>query len=181
MDKSNKKLMALAAAVALLVAFTLTARAQTEGLSLGIEREAATDVSVNSSEFGRFITILQEIQEIQSRAEADIDHIFATSPLNERRFRELHRRMQSATSEARERVEKNQEKQYAQVLTDINGVRRDAHDRMVEAIESKNLSVERFNALILAVREDPTLCGRLLNTGFGTEEHEEATDATYTK
>ncbi len=157
MDGSNKKLMTLAATVALLVAITLTLRAQTGGLGLGLDGEPATDVSVNSSEFNRFVTALREIQQIQSQAAAEMDQVFATSALNERRFRELHRRMQSAEEEDRDRLGEAEKRGYAEVLTKINEIQRETHARMVETIESQDLSVERFNALILAVREDRTL------------------------
>lgn len=157
MHGNGRKQIVLFAAMAILAAVNVTVRAQSEGFELGLSGEPATDVSSDSREFGRFVNALREIQSVQNEAAAEMDRVFATSTLNERRFRELHRRMQSPEEEDRERLGDEEQERYAELLTEINEIQRDTQAEMVEAIQDEGLSVERFNALILAVREEPSL------------------------
>lgn len=157
MHRSGKKHILLLATVAILIAINVTVRAQSEGFELGLSGEPANDVSSDSQEFDRFVNALREIQSIQNKGAAEMDRVFATSTLNERRFRELHRRMQSPEKEVRDQLGDKEKEQYAELLTEINEIQRDTQAEMVEAIQDQGLTVERFNALILAVREEPTL------------------------
>lgn len=157
MRRSDRKLIILAAIAALVTLPHLALSAQSDGLDLGLSGEPATDVSASSSEFGRFVLVLQEIQQIQSDASTEIDRLFATSSLDERRFREMHRRMESEDEDAQDRLGEMEKQEFAELLTGIDEIQRAAETEVVAAIEEADLTVDRFNALILAVREDRTL------------------------
>ncbi len=155
MKGSTRQLTAFAIAVTLLLAAAVAVSAQTG--SPGMQDQSQIDIEPDSKEFERFSKALADVQEIQENLNENINEEIEDSSLGDTRFREIHRVMQTPGADEQDDIGSDERDQYQSVMEDIEEIQMDAQDEMVDTVEERDMTVERFNEIIRAVQQSREL------------------------
>lgn len=141
----------------MLVALALPLTAQSGSPGLGSQGQNQTQIDPDSQEFDRFIEALQEVQAVQEEVNSQVSQIISESGLSEERFNEIYRATQSPDVAIEDETSGAERSAYEDVFDKISEIQGESQSEMVEAVEENDLSVSRFNELIVAMRRNPEL------------------------
>lgn len=135
--------------------------AQTGSPGFGTQGENQLQIDPDSQEFDRFVEALQDVQTVQEEINQEVSEVISESDLSEERFNEIYRATQSPDVAVEDETSGAERRTYEDVFDRINEIQSESQSEMVEAVEENELSVSRFNELIVAIRGDPELQGAL--------------------
>lgn len=114
------------------------------------------DVNPNSQEFANFAEAITGVQEVQETVNARIDTIISQTPMGEERFLEVYQEVQ-ATGNVPETLDQREVMVYQEAMNEINDVQMSSQEEMIAIVEQADLSVQRFNEIVMALQQDPSL------------------------
>ncbi len=117
---------------------------------------AFAEVNPNSQEFVDFAEAMRGVQEVQETVNMEIDSIIAQTPLGEERFLEVYQEVQ-ATGNVPEHLDQQEVMVYQEAMNEINEIQMASQEEMVAIVDDAGLSVTRFNEIVMALQEDPSL------------------------
>ncbi|MFW5776469.1 MAG: DUF4168 domain-containing protein [Spirochaetota bacterium] len=136
----------------------------------GLDETGPTE-PVEDEELDGFAVAFLKVQEINSELTERTDERVEESELSVERFYEINQlAQQSDSSEGLEGVDDTELAEYQTVLEDVLEIQNSRQAEMVEVVEEEELSVDRFNEIMLGIREDQELAAR------AEEALEEATE-----
>lgn len=101
------------------------------------------------------IAAMGDVQAIQEEMSVRVDEIISDASMDEDRFMEIHQQTQFG-SESME-LSSAEEEEYEALANEINSTQQSFQEEMIEVIEDRDLTVDRFNAIVDSVQQDPEL------------------------
>lgn len=135
--------------------------AQTGSPGFGSQGENQPQIDPDSQEFDQFVEALQEVQAVQEEINQEVSEVISESDLSEERFNEIYRATQSPDVAVEDETSGAERRAYEDLFDRISVIQSESQSEMVEAVEENELTVSRFNELIVAVRGNPELQGAL--------------------
>ncbi len=117
-------------------------------------------VSVGQEELEEFVVAYLEVREIQEELNEQVDRIVEESELSVERLHEIDQLAQASEAEGSielSTVEDRELAEYRDVLRSLAVVQEEKQDEMIDAVENEELTVERFNEIVLGVQSDQEL------------------------
>ncbi|MFW5695062.1 MAG: DUF4168 domain-containing protein [Alkalispirochaeta sp.] len=161
MNVMHKRRIVFVIIGAILVSGALVVMAQT-GDSMESQEQGQADaasIDPDSGEFENFVEAMGEVQSIQEEMSVEVDEIISDASMDEDRFMEIHQEMQFG-SESTE-LSGAEEEEYETLASEINSTQESYQEAMIEVIEDQDLTVDRFNAIVYSVQQDPELREKL--------------------
>lgn len=141
----------------LLAVLTIPVAAQTGTPAPGSNGQNQPQIDPDSGEFDRFVAALEKVQEVQEEVNEQISAEISESGLTEERFNEIYRATQSPEISVEDEASEEEQETYEEVFNRVSEIQGESQSDMVDAVEENDLSVSRFNELIVAVRGNPEL------------------------
>lgn len=164
MSSYGKSTMAIAAAFALFLGIPPAMQAQTGGQGTQGQGSQAPQVDPDSEEFERFADAFAEVEQIQEEVNQEVQQLISDSPLNEERFQAIHQQMQGAGGQqgsdgqsSGSDVSEQEQTQYENLLSEIQSTQQSFQEEMISEVESSDLTVQRFNQIMVAIQNNPDL------------------------
>lgn len=134
--------------------------------------------SVGEQELQSFVVAYLDVQQLQAEIQESTDARVEQSDLSTERFYEIHQlAQQEESSNALTGVESPELAEYRTVLEDVIEIQQEMQSEMVGAVQEEGLTVERFNEIMVGIREDQDLAGRaeeVLEETIAEREDEDA-------
>ncbi|MFW5684798.1 MAG: DUF4168 domain-containing protein [Spirochaetota bacterium] len=153
--RSNSTFLGLALVLPLLLAAPIIGAQSPPGLEQVDEMEPVGD-----DELEHFVVAFIEVQEIQEDLNETTDERIEESELSERRFYEINQIAQQNDESALASVSDDELTEYRTVLEDVLEIQNEQQAVMLDVVEEEDLTVDRFNRIMLALREDQELAAR---------------------
>ncbi|MFP4114641.1 MAG: DUF4168 domain-containing protein [Spirochaetota bacterium] len=153
--RSTSGILGLALALPLLLVAPIIGAQSPPGFEQGDEIEPVDD-----EELEHFVIAFVEVQELQDGLNEMTDERIEESELSERRFYEINEIAQQNDQSALSNVDDDELAEYRTVLDDILEIQNEQQTVMAEAVQEEDLTIERFNRIMLALREDQELAAR---------------------
>lgn len=156
--------VALMAVIALSGAF---AQQQQQGPSL--QQNQQSQVELKDGELQKFVAVLQEVQQVQSQAQQDMQSSLEEEGLSQQRFSEIHRQKQgnsgsgSNSGSGAGEISRQEQQAYQAVLSRLQEIRQSTSEEIQTLIKDEGFSLDRFNAVYRAVQQRPQLQQRVQN------------------
>lgn len=116
---------------------------------------------VTEEELESFAVAYGEIQTIQAELDERTSSALEQSDMESERFYTLNQMaQQSDPADGLPGVSDEELSEYQDVLADLIAIQDEMQGEMVTAVREKELSVERFNEIIVAIQQDPDLAER---------------------
>jgi hypothetical protein len=113
------------------------------------------EIDPNSAEFDQFVEAMVAVQEIQAEMSESIATVIDQSPLNEERFMEIHQQQQFG--EGSMDIPEEEQVAYEELAAEINTTQQSFQQEMIDAVEDRDMTVDRFNSIVYTVQQDPAL------------------------
>jgi len=140
----------------------------------GLEQTGPAE-PVEDEELDGFVVAFLEVQDIQSELTERTDERVEESELSVERFYEINQlAQQSDSSNGLAGVDDHELAEYQTVLEDVLEIQNSRQEEMVEVVEEEGLSVDRFNEIMIGIREDEELAARAEHALEETIEEREA-------
>jgi hypothetical protein len=136
---------------------------QGEGSSQGptMQQPQQSDIEVGDEELKKFAEAMKSIQKIQKDSNKKIEDAFSDSSMSKKRFNELYRARQSqGQNKAKDETEK-ETSEYKKMVKQIREIQSASQQKMLKAVKNHDITVQRFNKLVKAIRTDQELSKRL--------------------
>jgi hypothetical protein len=116
---------------------------------------------VSDGELQDFASAYGEVQVLQQELDLEINSTLEDSEMDPDRFFALNQMAQeSDPSEGLPGVSDDELTEYRDLLGDLMAIQETMENRMVSAVEEEDLTVERFNEIIVAIQQDQELAER---------------------
>lgn len=126
--------------------------------------EAPPPEPVTEEELQGFAIAYGEIQGIQVELDERMSSTLEGSDMESQRFYELNQMAEeSGPTEGLPGVSDEEFSEYQDVLADLIVIQDDMQNQMVAVVREVDLTVERFNEIIVIVQQDPDLAERVQN------------------
>ncbi len=157
MTVMHKRLMVFSIIAAILTTGGLVVMAQANNNmeSQQQSQPEAGSIDPDSGEFENFIEAMGDVQAIQEEMSVRVDEIISDASMDEDRFMEIHQQTQFG-SESMD-LSSAEEEEYEALANEINSTQQSFQEEMIEVIEDRDLTVDRFNAIVYSVQQDPEL------------------------
>ena len=117
---------------------------------------------VSEDELDGFAVALYEVQVLQAELEEQVDTTLGESELGEQRFHEINELAQNPPASGElPGVSDGELVAYQETLRVLVETHNEVQERMVDVVLDQDLEVDRFNEIIIALRTDEELLGRL--------------------
>ncbi|MFO8037999.1 MAG: DUF4168 domain-containing protein [Sodalinema sp.] len=124
--------------------------------------QQSPEMDVSESDLERFAVAIQQIQEIEQQAQAQMIEVIESQGLTVERFNEIAQSQQDPSMEGQVDVSGEEAEIFDQAVERISGIRQEAEMEMETAVQQEGLDVEEFNLISQAVQQDPSLQQRVM-------------------
>lgn len=154
--RNASTVLGLALVIPLLLIAPAVGAQSPPGLEQPEEMEPVAD-----EELEHFVLAFVEVQELQEELGAMTSERIQESDLSEQRFNEINQvAQQSGDSSELSGVDDDELAEYRIVLEDLIEIQNEQSAEMVEVVEDEDLTVDRFNQIMVGMREDQELAAR---------------------
>jgi len=124
------------------------------------QSQSSEGIDVSDKELLTYAEVLMEIQQIQSEYGKEAQSAISESSLSEERFKEIYQAAQSGNQNAEGQTEA-ESKEFKEVIGKMQELQKDANEKMVSLVKENGFTVERFNNITQAYKQNPKLQERL--------------------
>jgi len=163
--KGNKTLAIFIALALTITVVPVFAQNQSQGQNQGQAPQTLpqqqTNIEVDKAEMKKFAKAYKAIRQIQQDSNTKVEQAFSNSDIDRKRFNELYKARQQQGQNKAQDESSEETKQYQKVMKQIRSIQKANQQKMVSKIEQYDISVQRFNKLLKAIRTDKELAQRL--------------------
>jgi opacity protein-like surface antigen len=132
---------------------------QSQGPTL--QQQSQSNIEVKDAELKKFAQAMKKIQQIQKDSNKQIEKAFSGSSMSKKRFNELYRARQKQGQSKAEGETSKETKEYKKMVEKIKTIQSDSQQQMMKAVKDQGITVQRFNKIVRAMRQDQELSKRL--------------------
>jgi TolA-binding protein len=133
--------------------------------------ELEVQQEVTDQELVNFGVALIEVQEIQIKANEEINHQIEDSELSIERLDEIFSIQQQNPEELKNETSKAELEEFNHVIDNITSVQQETETKIVDSLAEHSYDIESFNEMAAKIQEDPELLDRL-QTLFDSQQEE---------
>lgn len=131
--------------------------AQAPGMQNPQQQQQQVDVS--DSDLEKFANAFKEIQAINQTSQQQMMAVIQEEGMEVQRFNELFQAEQNPQQEAD--MNKEEEKKFKSINNEIQTIQKDSEKKMIAKIEDEDLSVNRYQEIMMAVQNQPEMQEKL--------------------
>ncbi len=131
--------------------------AQSEGSGSG----QGNAPSFEDSELQKFAQVMEEIQSVQTESNQKIESAFSDSSLSKQRFNTLYQARKSGNQQKAEDETSSETKEFNKLAKQIQTIQQSSQKQMVETVRNNDMTVQKFNQIVKAMRSNPELGQRV--------------------
>jgi len=143
------------ASLLLILTLSTPALAQPSAPVAQSQVKQVSEGEINSQEIEKFAKAIQEMRAIQIESRDKVNEALQNEGLSKERFREILKAQRNPQEDIN--LSQQEQEQFETVSEKLAQIQRETQSNMKEAVESKGLEVARFQQILAAVREQPTL------------------------
>lgn len=125
--------------------------------------EAQPPVDVSDQELATFSAAYASVQKMQQGLNEEINDLVAESDLGQKKFQEIYQSHLTDNQEELSELSPGEQESFTVLMDDIAEVQNGQQEKMVAAIRGEGLTVERFNTVAAAIKEDPSLYKKFMD------------------
>ena len=142
---------------ALVVANCSLASSQTPTSVPEMMAQASSTAEITPEELQQFVQTLKQLREVEVQAQQQMAQAVQSQGLTPERFMEILGQNQPNPDSAAKNVSSDEKEKFDQALTQVRGILREAESQKLEVLQAQGMEPERFNQIIAAVQEQPSL------------------------
>jgi len=131
----------------------------------GIQPGQENAPSFEETDLKKFVQVMQEIQTVQTESNEDIESAFSESPMSKQRFNTLYQARQGGQNgqngQKAEDETEAETKQFNKLAKEIQTIQKESQEEMVETVRDNDMTVQKFNQIVKAMRSNPELGQRI--------------------
>lgn len=112
---------------------------------------------ISDRELEQFANLVPQLQEIEQSARQEVDQAIEASGLGRDRFNELYQAQQTPEAAVSSEATDEEQQSFEQIVGQIDSIKQDVRTQQDEVIRAEGLEPERFDQILAAIRQDPTL------------------------
>ena len=124
------------------------------------QSQGSSGIDVSDKELLTYAEVLMEIQQIQSEYGKEAQSAISDSSLSEERFKEIYQAAQSGNQNTQGQTEA-ESKEFKEIISKMQKLQKNANEEMVSLVKENGFTVERFNNITQAYKQNPKLQERL--------------------
>lgn len=140
----------------LLFGMVSMAFAQGQGMPPNMQQQMP-DIEVSDSEMRDFVEVTMDAQQVQNEAQSEMIELVEDSGMTVDRFNEILSGMQSGQSQEDLEVGDSEMSAFDEVIEDLEVIQQGVEEEIITYIESKDMEVERFQEINMALQMSPEL------------------------
>ncbi|MBE9129222.1 MULTISPECIES: DUF4168 domain-containing protein [unclassified Coleofasciculus] len=158
-----KSLLAGGVALALwFVTSSLPAQAQTQAPTMPPqEQQAPASKQISDQELEQFASVIKQLQSIQETGEVEMLEAVQRSGLSPERYLEILRGQSNTETQPTSEVTDEEQQNFEQARNRLIEIQQMMQSKMQQAVEAEGLNVERFEEILVAIQQNPTLQQRV--------------------
>lgn len=125
------------------------------------QQQQQPNVEVTDNELVKFAETMEDIQEVQNSAQQEMVSVIQENGLDVQTFNEIYTQTQGNPNAQVDDVPAETMENFNTATQQVVRIQESADERMVEAIESNGMNVERYQEIFMAVQQSPELQERL--------------------
>lgn len=152
-----KQLLTGGSFFALLLASSLSAQAQIQQTPRQTQEPAVPQVQIAPEDLQKFSNAIKQLQVIQQESITQMSQVVQREGLSEQRFIQIFQSQRNPRAQPTVKITQEEQQKFEQANTRIREVQQKNQVKMMQVVEKEGLDVERFNQILAAVRQNPTL------------------------
>ncbi|MFW5715195.1 MAG: DUF4168 domain-containing protein, partial [bacterium] len=117
--------------------------------------------SFEDSELEKFAQVMKKIQSMQTESNQEIESAFSDSSMSKQRFNTLYQARQSGSEQKAEDETSAETKEFNKLSKQIQTIQQNSQKKMVETVRKNDMTVQKFNQIVKAMRSNPELGERV--------------------
>ncbi len=127
----------------------------------GLQSSQQDAPSFQDAELEKFAQVMQEIQTVQTESNQKIENAFSESSMSKQRFNTLYQTRKSGNQQKAEGETSAETKEFNKLAKQIQTIQQNSQKQMVETVRSNDMTVQKFNQIVKAMRSNPELGQRI--------------------
>ncbi len=152
-----KQLLTASAVLAMLLAGTTPSFAQTQQKTLLAQTQPAPAAPVSPDDLQKFAGAIKLLLEIEQDSRTQIAKAIEGQGFSRERFREILMAQSNPQAKPSQEISQDEMQKFAEVISQAQKIQEQTQAKQEEAVKSQGLDVDRFNEILAAVRQNPTL------------------------
>lgn len=112
-------------------------------------------------ELEKFADVMEEIQEVQTESNQKMESAFSDSSMSKERFNTLYSARQNQSTQKAEDETDAETEEFNALAKKIQSIQQDSQKEMVETVRENDMTVQKFNEIVKAMRANPELGQRI--------------------
>lgn len=117
--------------------------------------------SFEDSELQKFAEVMKKIQTVQTESNQEIESAFSESSMSKQRFNSLYQARQSEDKQKAADETTAETKEFNKLAKQIQTIQQKSQKQMVETVRNNDMTVQKFNQIVKAMRSNPELGQRI--------------------
>ena len=112
-------------------------------------------------ELEKFAEVMEEIQEVQTESNQKMESAFSDSSISKERFNTLYSARQNQGKQKADNETDAETEEFNTLAQKIQSIQQSSQKKMVETVRENDMTVQKFNAIVKAMRSNPELGQRI--------------------
>lgn len=138
------------------LASSALAQGQGQGMPPNMQQEMP-DIEVSDEELNDFVDVTMDAQQVQSEAQSEMIELVEESGMTVDRFNEILSGMQQGNTQEDMEVGDEEMETFDGVIEELEVIQQGVEEKIVGHIEDKEMEVERFQEINMALQMDQEL------------------------
>jgi hypothetical protein len=138
------------------LASSALAQGQGQGMPPNMQQEMP-DIEVSDDEMRNFVEVTMDAQQVQSEAQSEMIELVEESGMTVDRFNEILSGMQQGNTQEDMEVGDEEMETFDGVIEELEVIQQGVEEKIVGHIEDKEMEVERFQEINMALQMDQEL------------------------
>lgn len=156
-----KQILSSGSVCALLLTGNLSSQAQTPTPPSSSQLQAP-QVQVPPAELQKFAQSIKQLQAVRQQAETAMVRAVQREGLSETRFVQIYQAQQNPQAQPKSAATAPEKQKFDKAFTQIVQIQQQTQVKMQQVFQQQGLGVQRFNQILAAVKQSPTLRQKVL-------------------
>lgn len=139
------------------VSSSLPAQAQ----AMPAQEQQVPASQISDQELEQFASVIKQLQSIQETGEAQMIEAVQSEGLSPERYLEILQGQRNAETQPTSEVTDEEQQNFEQARNRLVEIQQMMQSKMQQAVEAEGLNVERFEQILVAIQQNPTLQQRV--------------------
>ena len=118
---------------------------------------ASDTTSFKDSELKKFARVMEDVQTVQTDSNQKIEDAFSDSSMSKERFNTLYSARQNENKQKADDGSKEETQEFNDLAKQIQTIQQESQKEMVEKVREHDMTVQKFNQIVQAMRQNPEL------------------------